>query len=85
MKVKGKFVAMLIGENSEVRTRKSDGQLYSFNTVAIMQGGLVDNIRVEETLFKHLKDKEHFKMYDMYFVFDTDYNNFMVVDVKETK
>ena len=82
MKIKGKFVAMLIGENSDVRTRKSDGQHYSFNTVAIMQDGLVDNIRVEATLFQSLKDMEHFVKYVMYFEFNTDYNSFVIMDMQ---
>lgn len=82
MKLQGKFVAMLIGENSEVRQRKTDGVMYSFRTVAVMQNGLVDNLRIEENLFNGLKDMEHFKQYEMYFVFDSQYNSFLVTDMQ---
>lgn len=82
MKVQGKIVAMLIGENCDLRARKTDGVMYSFRTVAVMQNGLVDNLRVEEDMFNRLKDMEHFKQYEMFFTFDTQYQNFVVVDMK---
>ena len=85
MKLQNKFVAMLIGENSELRQRKTDGSMYSFRTVAIMQNGLVDNIRVEEDLFNTLKDKEHFKQYEMFAYYDTQYSNYVVVDMRMLK
>lgn len=82
MKIKGKFVAMLLGEKSEVRTRKTDNQMYTFSTVAIMQNGEVDNVRVETELAKELPNMEHFKKYEMAFEFDTTYNNMLVVDMR---
>lgn len=82
MKIKGKFVAMLLGEKSEVRTRKTDNQMYTFSTVAIMQNGEVDNVRVETELAKALPNMEHFKKYEMAFEFDTTYNNMLVVDMR---
>lgn len=82
MKIKGKFVAMLIGENSELRTRKTDGQPYAYNTVAIMQDGMVDNLRVEDGFFKELKNYEHFKQYEFQHTYDTQYSNFVVVAAK---
>lgn len=85
MTLKGKFVAMLLGENSEVRNRKSDGQLYAFNTVAIMQNNQVCNLRVHEKLFPELKNMEHFKQYEMFFELNTDYNNFIVIDMRLLK
>ena len=85
MKLQNKFVAMLVGENSELRQRKTDGSMYSFRTVAIMQNGLVDNIRVEESLFNTLKDKEHFKQYEMFAYYDTQYSNYVVVDMRMLK
>ena len=85
MLINGKFVAMLLGENSEVRTRKSDGQLYSYNTVAIMQNGMVSNLRVDDKLFQDLKNMEHFKQYEMFHTFNTDYNDFKVVDMRLLK
>ena len=85
MKLQNKFVAMLVGENSELRQRKTDGSMYSFRTVAIMQNGLVDNLRVEEDLFNTLKDKEHFKQYEMFAYYDTQYSNYVVVDMRMLK
>lgn len=82
MIIKGKFVAMLIGENSEVRNRKTDGQLYTYRTVAIMQDGLVDNVRIDEPIFNDLKNMEHFKQYEMFFTFNTDYSNFLITDMR---
>ena len=82
MKLQNRFVAMLIGENCELRQRKADGVMYSFRTVAVMQNGLVDNLRVEENLFNALKDMEHFKQYDMFAYYDTQYGSYVVSDMK---
>lgn len=82
MKLQNRFVAMLIGENAELRQKKSDGSMYYFRTVAIMQNGLVDNLRVEDNLFDGLKDKEHFKQYEMYAYYDTQYSSYVVTDMK---
>lgn len=82
MLLNGKFVAMLIGENSELRTRKSDGVVYAYNTVAVMQNGMVANLRVDDKLFQALKDMEHFKQYEMCHVYNTDYSSFMVTDMR---
>lgn len=82
MKLKNNFVAMLIGENSELKTRKSDGTMYSYNTVAIMQDGMVDNLRAHENFFKALKDMEHFKMYQFAAEFNTDYKEYVVMDAR---
>ena len=85
MKIRGNFIAMLLGEKSELRERKSDGQLYNFNTVAIMQDSDVGSIRVHEDVFKDLKNMEHFKVYEMQYEFNTEYNNYIVIGIKETR
>jgi len=82
MLLKQKFIATLIGENAGLRERKSDGSMYTYHTVAILQDGMVANIRVEEKLFNALKDMEHFKLYEMCSVFNTDYNSLMVTDMR---
>lgn len=82
MKVKSQFVAMLLGENSEVRNRKSDGQMYTFCTIGIMQDGQVANIRTTPDIFKDLQNHEHFKKYRFWAEYDTDYPGYVVVDLQ---
>ena len=83
MNLKGKFVALLIGECTEMKVKKGTGEIYPWNTVAIVQDGMAANLRITDgELFKALKDQEHFKRYEFVFEYNTDYQNFVVVNFK---
>lgn len=81
MKLKNNFNAVLLGESLEMRVRKSDGSLYPFTQVAIMQDNQVCNLRMKSEILEEVKKLEQFKNYKFYAEFNTDYSAFEVVDV----
>lgn len=81
MNLKGTFNAMLIGENQEMKTKKADGSLYAFTTVAVMQDGAVANIRMRNDFFAEVQKMEHFKNYKFYAEYNTDFKDYIVTDI----
>lgn len=81
MNLKCTFNAMLIGESQEMKTKKSDGSLYAFTTVAVMQDGSVANVRMRNDFFEEVKKLEHFKQHKFYAEYNTDYKDYIVTDI----
>lgn len=81
MNLKNTFTAMLIGENQELKKKKTDGSLYPYTTVAIMQDGAVANLRMMDDGFQEVQKLEHFKNYKFTAEYNTDYDRYMVVAI----
>ena len=83
MKLKNNFDATLIGVMKETKKRKTDGTMYDFVTVAIVQDGACGNLRMMQDLFKSVQEMDFYKEYHFSAEFNSDYKEYVVTGISQ--